>query len=124
VKAVVSLSAESLNRCTQDSKFPTETVLQYLLNEMMTLHLPVTASVKPEYHTKAEGFLGDGQHGFIDFYINGQVQWAIQLLRLRSHLREHMIPPNQWEVPLLIFADQRKLEPWYHGRIFASFTSW
>jgi hypothetical protein len=89
VGAVKLLSAERLKACVQDEQFPLETSFQHLLNETMTCLLPTGASIKPEYRTKAPGFLGDTKHGFIDFYVNDTVQWAIELLRLGSGLTEH-----------------------------------
>lgn len=89
VGAVKLLSTERLKACVQDDKFPLETSFQHLLNETMTCLLPTGASIKPEYRTKAPGFLGDTQHGFIDFYVNDTVQWAVELLRLGSRLTEH-----------------------------------
>ena len=50
--------------------------------------LPTDASLKPEYRTKVPGFTGDTKRGFIDFYVNDTVQWAIELLRLGSCLKE------------------------------------
>jgi hypothetical protein len=81
-RAVASLSASRLGGCVQETLFPQETSFQHLLNETLTMHLPITASLKSEYRTKAQGFLGDTKHGFIDFYMNDKVQWAIGLLRL------------------------------------------
>eukprot|EP00978_Attheya_sp_CCMP212_P029158 scaffold102809_cov54-Attheya_sp.AAC.2 len=88
-RAVSSLSASRLGGCVQDDLFPVETSFQHLLNETLTMHLPITASLKSEYRTKAQGFLRDTKHGFIDFYINDKVQWAIELLRLGHTLKEH-----------------------------------
>eukprot|EP00550_Attheya_septentrionalis_P009346 CAMPEP_0198298582 /NCGR_PEP_ID=MMETSP1449-20131203/41356_1 /TAXON_ID=420275 /ORGANISM="Attheya septentrionalis, Strain CCMP2084" /LENGTH=524 /DNA_ID=CAMNT_0043999881 /DNA_START=121 /DNA_END=1695 /DNA_ORIENTATION=+ len=88
-QAVASLSASRLGGCVQDDLFPVETSFQHLLNETLTMHLPITASLKSEYRTKAQGFLGDTKYGFIDFYINEKVQWAIGLLRLGHTLKEH-----------------------------------
>ena len=33
--------------------------------------------------------MGDTTRGFIDFYVNDTLQWAIELLRLGSGLKEH-----------------------------------
>jgi hypothetical protein len=88
-RAVTSLSASRLKGCVQNGLFPVETSFQHLLNETLTMHLPITASLKSEYRTKAEGFLGNMERGFIDFYINDRVKWAIELLRLGHTLKEH-----------------------------------
>jgi hypothetical protein len=88
-KAVGSLSSERLKGCLQGGLFPLETSFQHLLNETMTMHLPVTSAVKPEYRTKAQGFLGNDRRGFIDFYVNDRLQWAIELLRQGQVLQEH-----------------------------------
>jgi hypothetical protein len=66
-----------------------ETSFQQLLNEAMTSLLPTDASIQTEYRTKALGFMGDTKRGFIDFYVNDTVQWAVELLRLGSGLTEH-----------------------------------
>lgn len=89
VNAVALLSASRLKACVQDDIFPLETSFQHLLNETMTCLLPIDASVKPEYRTKARGFLGDTKRGFIDFYVNDNIQWAVELLRLGHGLKEH-----------------------------------
>jgi hypothetical protein len=88
-QSVSSLSSERLKGCVQGDLFPLETSFQHLLNETMTMNLPITSSVKPEYRTKATGFLETQQLRFIDFYVNNKVQWAIKLLRLGHSLQEH-----------------------------------
>lgn len=88
--AVTSLSALQLKACIQDDLFPSETAFQHYFNETMNLHLPTHASVKPVYRTRVEGFLGDEKRGFVDFYINDSVQWAIELLRLGDRLKQHI----------------------------------
>jgi len=87
--AVQLLSAARLKSCVQDGLFPLETSFQYLFKEAFTCLLPTIALVKPKYRTKAPGFLGDAKHGFIDFYVNESVQWAIELLVLGRDLTEH-----------------------------------
>ena len=87
--AVQLLSAARLRSCVQDGHFPVETSFQHLFNEAFTAMLPTMASVKPEYRTKAPGFLGDDKKGFIDFYINDSIQWAVELLVLGRGLTEH-----------------------------------
>ena len=87
-KAVELFSATRLKGCEQDGLFPVETSFQHFFNESFNCLLPTVASVKPEYRTKAPGFLGDTQHGFIDFYVNDSVQWAIELLVLGCGLTE------------------------------------
>ena len=88
-QAVESLSSARLKACVQDNLFPLETAFQHLLNEAINRLLPTDASLKPEYRTKATGFTGDIKRGFIDFYVNDTVQWAIELLRLGKGLTEH-----------------------------------
>jgi hypothetical protein len=66
-----------------------ETSFQQLLNEAMTSLLPTDASIQTEYRTKALGFMKDTKRGFIDFYVNDTVQWAVELLRLGSDLTKH-----------------------------------
>ena len=87
--AVQLLSAARLKSCVQDGLFPLETSFQHLFNEAFTCLLPTIASLKPEYRTKVPGFLGDTKHGFVDFYVNDSVQWAIELLVLGRGLTEH-----------------------------------
>lgn len=87
--AVKLLSSSRLQACVQDDKFPLEASFQHLLNETMTAALPTDTSVKPEYRTKATGFLSDTKKGFIDFYVNDKLQWAVELLCLGKGLTEH-----------------------------------
>ena len=54
------------------------------------MHLPANASVKPEYRTRVEEFLGDEKRGFVDFHINDTVQLAVELLRLGDRLKQHI----------------------------------
>jgi hypothetical protein len=89
-KAVASLSTLQLEACQQDNLFPTETAFQHLFNEAMNLHLPTNAAVKPEYRTRVKGFGGGEKRGFVDFYINDHVQWAVELLRLGDRLKLHL----------------------------------
>jgi hypothetical protein len=51
---------------------------------------PTNAVVKPENRTRTIGFLGNDKRGFIDFYINYQVQWAVELLRLGDSIKVHI----------------------------------
>jgi hypothetical protein len=89
-KAVSSLSARRLYGCEHDNLFPTETALQHLLDAAMNSHLPTNAALKLEYRTRVKDFGGDNKRGFVDFYINDNVQWAVELLRLGDRLKLHL----------------------------------
>jgi len=92
LQSVKSMSALRLRQsCDPDTfNFPKEAAFQQLFNEAMTLLLPPAIVVCPELNTFARNGQGDVVTGELDFFINGELGWAIELLRLGHKIGEHM----------------------------------
>jgi hypothetical protein len=87
--AVRSLSAKRL-RDTLEDGFPKEATFQHLFNESMSIHLPLRHYIIPEFNTFATNSAGDVVTGELDFYLNGDLQWCLELLRLGDKIGEHI----------------------------------
>ena len=93
--AVKSLSAKRL-RDTLVGGFPKEATFQHLFNEAMSVHLPLRCFIIPEFNTFATNADGDIETGELDFYINGELQWSLELLRLGDKIGEHVARFDQY----------------------------
>ena len=87
--AVSSISAKRL-RDTLVNGFPKEATFQHLFNEALSLHLPFQHIIIPELNTFAEDSNGSDVTGELDFYINGDKQWCLELLRNGDKIGEHI----------------------------------
>lgn len=89
VSSVRRISASRL-RGAIDKGFPKEAAFQHLFNEAMSINLPHTCRVIPELNTKATRASGKKQTDELDFYVNGELQWAVELLRNGDMISEHI----------------------------------
>ena len=89
ISAVKSLSAKRLRDTLVDG-FPKEATFQHLFNEALSVHLPLRCFVIPEFNTFATNADGELETGELDFYINGELQWCLELLRLGDKIGEHV----------------------------------
>ena len=87
--AVSSMSATRLRGACDNGRFPKEAVFQQLFNEAMSRHLPRRNIIIPELNTKAE-VGGETKSGELDFYINSELKWALELLREGDSVGEHL----------------------------------
>lgn len=87
--AVGSISAKRL-RDTLVNGFPKEAAFQHLFNEAMSIHLPIEHSIIPELNTFATDSNGNPVQGELDFYVNGDKQWCLELLRNGDKIGEHV----------------------------------
>jgi len=89
VECVKLFSSSRLKASCNEDRFPKEAAFQQLFNETISSLLPSNNTITPEFDTKA---LLDGKEvtGELDFYINGDLQWALELLRNGDRLQEHM----------------------------------
>ena len=87
--AVQNLSAQRL-RDTLENGFPKEATFQHLFNEEMAKLLPVGNKLIPELNTIAEPLDGGNGTGELDFFINGNLNWCLELLRLGDKIRKHL----------------------------------
>ena len=91
VGAVKLMSAKRLSDTdTMDNGFPKEATFQHLFNEAMSVLLPVHNYLVPEFNTFALDEDGEPAHGELDFYINGTLQWCLELLRNGDKIGEHL----------------------------------
>ena len=88
-RAVCSMSAKRLRDTLQDG-FPKEATFQHLFNEGLSLHLPINNYIIPELNTSATDASGNIVTGELDFYVNGSLQWCLELLRNGDKVREHL----------------------------------
>jgi hypothetical protein len=86
--AVCSMSATRL-RGACNGGFPKEAAFQQLFNEAISRQLPRRNIVIPELNTQAV-VEGETKSGELDFYINGELQWALELLRKGDLLEKHI----------------------------------
>ena len=89
VQAVRRMSAKRL-RDTLENSFPKEATFQHLFNEAMSTLLPLTNYIIPELRTFAFDSSGNLVSGELDFYINGDLQWCLEILRLGDKIGEHL----------------------------------
>jgi hypothetical protein len=90
VKAVESLSALRLRQSCDIDAFPKEAAFQQLFNEALTIQLPPHVAVLPELNTFAKDSAGRVVTGELDFYIAGNLDWAIELLREGDKINKHV----------------------------------
>lgn len=89
VDVVRGLSAGRLSD-TLENGFPKEATFQHLFNEEISKRITSKNKLIPELNTKAEPTDdGDGT-GSLDFYINGNLNWCLELLRLGSKVGNHL----------------------------------
>ena len=89
IQAVRRMSAKRL-RDTLENGFPKEATFQHLFNETMSTLLPLTNYIMPEMSTFAFDPSGKLVSGELDFYINGDLQWCLEILRLGDKIGEHL----------------------------------
>jgi hypothetical protein len=87
--AVSSLSSKRLRDTLVDG-FPKEATFQHLFNEGLSLQLPTQNFIIPELNTYATDASGSIVTGELDFYINGVLQWCLELLRNGDKIGEHL----------------------------------
>jgi hypothetical protein len=75
----------------KNNGFRKEATFQHLFNEALSMHLPFQIIIVPELNTYATDDLnGCKQTGELDFYINGDKQWCLELLRNGEKIGEHI----------------------------------
>lgn len=92
IKAVGSMSAKKLRDAVQ-AEFPKEAAFQHLFNETLSVHLPVEHMVIPELNTRAvdlEDPSAGPVTGELDFYVNGDLQWCIEVDRKGDQIGKHL----------------------------------
>ena len=90
VKGVVpKLSAKRLAD-TLENGFPKEATFQHLFNEEMSKLLPITVKLIPELNTFVKPTEGSDGTGELDFYINGRLNWCLELLRCGYKVKKHL----------------------------------
>jgi len=89
IESVRSMSATRLQAACGGG-FPKEAAFQQLFNEAMSRQLPRHNTIIPELNTKAI-INGKEVTGEVDFYINGELQWALELLRQGSMITKHIL---------------------------------
>ena len=89
INSVSSMSATRLRAACHNGTFPKEAAFQQLFNEAMSRQLTSENTIIPEMNTQA---IIDGKvvKGVLDFYINGPLQWALELMCSGDRLREHI----------------------------------
>ena len=70
--------------------FPKEAAFQQLFHEGMARQLPSKYIIRPEHDTCVVDADGTIQSGELDFYINGELQWALELLRQGDKIGQHL----------------------------------
>mmetsp|Transcript_11136 Transcript_11136/g.24820 ORF Transcript_11136/g.24820 Transcript_11136/m.24820 type:complete len:167 (-) Transcript_11136:1099-1599(-) len=88
--SVASLSALRLRNSVDDG-FPKEAAFQHFFNEAMSMHLTVENFLIAELNTWAVDSSGKEISGELDFYIDGQLQWCLELLRNGDKIGEHLV---------------------------------
>ena len=87
--AVKTFSKRRLHASRNGSEFPKEAAFQQLFNEAANRFLPAWNSLTPELNTKAE-LNGKTVRGELDFYVNSQLKWAVELLKEGKGIGEHL----------------------------------
>lgn len=87
--SVASLSASRLRNSVIDG-FPKEAAFQHFFNEAMSIHLTVSNFLVPEVNTWAVDQNGEIVSGELDFYVDGHLQWCLELLRQGDKIGEHL----------------------------------
>ena len=93
IESVRTISAKRLRDAVQSGALPKEAAFQQLMNEAMSSQLPARYAIIPEYNTVA----ADSQDasakpvtGELDFYVNSDKQWCIEMLRAGKGVGEHL----------------------------------
>lgn len=94
-RSIKSLSAAKLRATRDDGNFPKEAAFQHLFCEAMFRQLKPDVVLIPEMTTKLPNSEGASAAGSLDFYINGSLKWAIELLRKGNKFGEHASRFNQ-----------------------------
>ena len=99
ISAVGSLLSLRLKGAAQDG-FPKETAFQHLFNEALSIHLPLRNHVVPELGTFATSPEGGRISGVLEFYINGELRWCLELLRMGDKIGNHIarFDSSNWQV--------------------------
>lgn len=95
IEELIRLSMKSISplRLRQSSlgrEFPKEAAFQQLFNEALTLQLPPDVAVCPELNTFAKNSEGKVETGELDFFVSGELKWAIELLVDGDKINEHV----------------------------------
>lgn len=77
-------------KCLQQDGFPKEAAFQHFFNEAMSMNLTNTNFLIPELNTWATNGTGDEISGELDFYINGSLQWCVELVRNGDKIDGHL----------------------------------
>jgi hypothetical protein len=101
------MSSNVLKNSTLPGDFPKEAVFQHLFMEGLALHTPPSCSICPELSKifPSETNLNMQQiEGEIDFYLNGDIRWGIELLVNGGGVGEHLsrFAPNGKYAPLAV----------------------
>lgn len=73
-----------------ENGFLKEATFQHLFNDAMLSMLPLANYIRcPELNTFATDSGGEIVTGELDFCINGELQWCLELLRLRDKIGGH-----------------------------------
>ena len=89
IYTVGTMSAKRLQDTLEDG-FPKEATFQHLFNEGMNMLLPLRNYLIPEFNTFALDSAGDPVHGELDFFINAEYRWCLELLRNGDKIGEHL----------------------------------
>ena len=106
INAVKSISALNLRQARQPvgEPFPKEAAFQQLFHEAATKLLPPQNSVCPELNTFVQNADKTWSSGELDFYINTNLKYAIELSRLGHKVGEHVesFDPKNGKYHLLV----------------------
>ena len=89
-EAVKAISSRRLADAGMEDGFPKEAAFQHLFNESMARLLRARNPIIPELNTFATDGAGKVVTGELDFYINGSLKWALELLRNGDKISEHL----------------------------------
>lgn len=91
MSSVRSLSALQLRGAKEsEDGFPKEAAFQHLFSEAMTRLLAPQNNVCPELNTFVQNDDGTWDSGELDFFINADLKWALELLRNGDKIGEHV----------------------------------
>lgn len=95
------MPAKSL-RDTLVESFPKEATFQHLFNEAMSAnHLRFDNFIIPKLNTFTTNADVDIVTGELDFYINCELQWCLELLRKDDKIGEHHLRFDEYKDPLV-----------------------
>ena len=87
--AVRTFSSRRLQASRNGADFPKEAAFQQLFNEAANRFLPARYSLTPEINTKAT-VNGKTVKGELDFCVNSNLKWAVELLKEGQGIGEHL----------------------------------